>query len=503
MKQDIIINSTTAETRVALLEDDQMVELFVERPRHERNVGSIYKGQVKKLVPGMQAAFVDIGWGQDAFLHFSEVGVDLLGTDDEDDHDSHSKSRDRKVNLQVGQEILVQIVKEPLGNKGPRITAQVSLPGRSVVLVPQHNHIGISRRLSDYKERRRLRSIASQIKPVNFGMIVRTVAEGKSLEELKDDMRNQLKLWSKLEKKIEKAPTPSLIFKDMSLASSIVRDIFSSDINSLVVDSKRFYQQVKNYLTGVAPQLLDKVVLYDDRKPIFDTYKIETEIEKTLSRKVWLNGGGYIIIDQTEALVTIDVNSGRFMGKKNHEENSLKVNLRAAREICRQLRLRDMGGIIVIDFIDMWDDNNRKKIYDEMKKELRKDRSKSDIAPISQFGLLEMTRQRIKPSLMYTFNETCPTCTGTGMIPSMETVSTQIERWIKRFKTLTREKRLEITVNPAVYDYLSMGFNNLIRQIMMKNSILIKLKKDENLKIDEFKCYSPKKARVVTDEYKY
>jgi len=508
MKKDIIINSTSSETRVALMENDLLVELFVERPQHERNVGSIYKGVVRKMVPGMEAAFIDIGWEQDAFLHFSDHSDEMNGTildeEDEERKPAHRVSyHQREINLKNGQEVLVQIIKEPLGNKGPRVTTQVSLPGRSVVLVPHHSHIGVSRRITDFKERRRLKSIATQAKPEGYGVIVRTVAEGKSLDELKADMHSQLKLWKKLENKIKKSPVKSLIFRDMTLASSIVRDLFTTDINSLVVDSKRFYRQIVSYLSEVAPALVEKVQHYSGVKPIFDFFKIEPDIEKTLARKVWLNGGGYIIIEQTEALVTIDVNSGRFMGKKDHEENSLKVNLRAAREICRQLRLRDLGGLIVLDFIDMADEKNRKKVYDEVKKELKNDRSKSDILPISQFGLMEMTRQRIKPSLLYTFNEPCPTCGGLGMVPSRETISTQLERWIKRFRTRSREKRLEMTVSPPIYDYLTEGINNRIRQIMMKNFILVKLKRNEHFKIDEFTCYSFKQGKDVTDRYRY
>jgi len=510
MKKDIIINSTSAETRLALLEDDRLVELFVERPQNERNVGSIYKGVVRKMVPGMEAAFIDIGWKQDAFLHFSDYSDEMEGGafDDveEDNNSGYQKkiSYHRKhIDLKNGQEVLVQIIKEPLGTKGPRITTQVSLPGRSVVLVPYHSHIGVSRRISDYKERRRLKSIASKVRPEGFGVIVRTVAVGKTNEELKADVASQLKLWKKLEKTIKSAPPKSLIFRDLSLASSIIRDLFTPDIDSLIVDSKRFHRQIVNYLSEVAPQLVEKVTHYSGSKPIFDYYKIEPDIEKSLSRKVWLNGGGYIIIEQTEALVTIDVNSGRFMGKKDHEENSLKVNLRSARELCRQLRLRDLGGLIVIDFIDLWDARNRKKVFDEMKKELRNDRSKSDILELSQFGLMEMTRQRIKPSLLYTFNEPCPTCRGLGMVPSLETASTQLERWIMRFKNRTREKRLQVTVSAPIYDYMTEGVNNRIRRIMLKHSILIKLKKDDSFRIDEFTGYSVKENKEVTDRYRY
>lgn len=503
IKKEIVINTTSIETRIALLEDGQLVELFVERPQHERNVGSIYKGVVRKVMPGMEAAFIDIGWEQDAFLHFSDLSDWTVNGDADEDEAVNSAHNNKQGFLINGQEILVQIVKEPLGNKGPRVTTQVALPGRSVVLVPHHSHVGVSRRITDFKERRRLKAIASKIKPNGFGIIVRTVAESKSGEELKSDMNSQLHQWRRLEEKIAHSPPKTLIFKDMSMASSVIRDLFTSDISSLAVDSKQLFRQISKYLSEVASHLLEKVSLYSDGKPIFDYYNIEPEIEKSIARKVWLDGGGYIIIEQTEALVTIDVNSGRFMGRQDHEENSLKVNIRAAREITRQLRLRDLGGLIVIDFIDLWDERNRKKVYDEVKKELKRDRSKSDIAPVSQFGLMEMTRQRIKPSLMYTLNEPCPKCNGTGMIPSRETVSTEIERWVKRFRSRTKEKRLEITLSSELYDYMTEGLRNRVRYMMMKNGILIKLKRDENLKIDDYICYSPKRDRVVTDSYRY
>jgi ribonuclease G len=503
LKKEIIINSSSAETRIAILEDSHLVELFVERPQNERTVGSIYKGVVKKVMTGMEAAFIDIGWEQDAFLHFSDMSDEISTGLADDDEDVPVATPPRGFSLRNGQEILVQISKEPLGNKGPRVTSQVALPGRSVVLVPYHSHIGVSRRIVDFKERRRLRHLAQGIKPEGFGMIVRTVAEGKTLDELKSDMNSQLRMWKHLERKIKKTPVKSLVFKDMSLTSSIIRDLFTKDIDCLVVDSKRLYAQIQKYLAEVAPSLLEKMELYKGNKPIFDYYKIEAEIEKSLARKVWLNGGGYIIIEQTEALVTIDVNSGRFMGRKDHEENSLRINLRASREICGQLRLRDLGGIIVIDFIDMDDERNRKKVFDEIKKELKKDRSKVDILPISQFGLMQMTRQRIRPSLLSTFNEPCPTCDGMGMVPSRETVSTELERWIRRFRERTREKRLEIDLSAPLYDYLTQGIKSRIRQIMFKNKILIKLRRDENKKIDEFVCYSPKQAKDVTERYRF
>ncbi|MFH0765344.1 MAG: Rne/Rng family ribonuclease [Calditrichota bacterium] len=507
MKQDIIINSTTSETRIALLEEDQLVELFVERPENERMVGSLYKGVVRRVMVGMSAAFVDIGWSQDAFLHFSDVGgggelLDSVMGDEPDEVDEDSsRKRYEGADLKVGEEIIVQVIKEPIGRKGPRVSSQVSLPGRSLVLIPNETYVGVSRKIPDFKEKRRLKQIAGHIKPKGFGVIIRTLAEGKTEEVLRADLERTLKTWLRIERDIKDRKGPGLVYQDLSMASSILRDLFSPEVNSLIVDSRKLYREMRQYLEDVSSNLQDKVQLYKERAPIFDAYGIENEIEKCLMRKIWLNGGGYIYFDATEALVAIDVNSGRFVGKKDHEENSLKVNLKAAREICRQLRLRDVGGIIVIDFIDMSDERNRRKLFEEMRRALRMDRAKWDIAPISPFGLMEMTRQRIRPSLLFTFREPCPHCEGTGMVSSLETVITILERWIKRFASHSREHRLALTVNPRIKNYLTGGISSRIARIMWSNRIFITLQEDDILKVDEFRCYSYKQKREVTADY--
>ena len=507
MKKEIIINSTSSETRIALLEDESLVELFVERPENERTVGDIYMGKVRKVIEGMRAAFIDIGWSQDAFLHFSDIGSgalsleNLAGSISEDDIELDDRGRAERAKLTVGENILVQIIKEPIGTKGPRITSQLALPGRFCVLMPGEKAVGVSRRVSDYRERRRLKSIASSLRPEGCGLIIRTVAENKEDAAVKSDIESLHNFWQMIEQRAKTAAVPSLIYKDVSLASSVIRDLFTSDIDHLVVDSKTLYREIEEYLKHVAPNLLDRLSIYNGQAPIFDYYRIEGEIEKTLSRKVWLKGGGYIIIDHTEALVTIDVNSGRFVGKKNHEENSLQVNLMAAREVCRQLRLRDIGGIIVVDFIDLWDEKNRKRVEDEMRRELKKDRAKTDTAPISQFGLLEMTRQRIKPSLLYTFNSPCPVCSGTGLVASRETVITAIERWVKRFRFSTRERRIRITTHPDIYGYAVGGLKSRINMLMWHHRLLITMIADPKLKIDEFQVWSFRQKRDITSDF--
>jgi len=508
MKQDIIINSTTSETRIALLEDDQLVEVFVERPENERMVSSLYKGVVRRVMIGMSAAFVDIGESQDAFLHFSDLGG---GNDifqkahskglDTSHHLDENRKRWEGADLKPGQEVLVQIIKEPIGTKGPRVSSQLSLPGRFLVLVPNESYFGVSRKIRGGHEKKRLRQIANRITPKGFGLIIRTLAETKSETTLKADLDRCIKSWKKILNVLKTKKNPGLIYRDMTMASSVIRDLFSPEVNSLVIDSRKQYREIMAYVRDVASNLTNKIQLYSDRMPIFDKYGIESEIEKSLSRRIWINGGGYLYFDQTEALIAIDVNSGRFVGKKDHEDNSLKVNLKAAREICRQLRLRDIGGIIVIDFIDMMEVRNRESVFDEMRKAMRMDRAKWDIAPISPFGLLEMTRQRIRPSLLYTFREPCPHCNGTGLIASMETVVTSLERWVKRFASRTHERRLGLVVNPRVKSYLTGGIRSRIARIMWNNRVFITMETDEEMKIDQFRGYSYKQKLDVTSDF--
>jgi len=497
MTKEIIINATNEETRIAILEDKKLVELFVERPEHERMVGDIYKGKISRVLPGMQAAFIDIGQEQNAFLHFSDVSASyqdyFIDYEEEEDNRKKGGGRNQEFdaakNLRKNQDILVQIIKEPISTKGCRVTTEIALPGRFVVLVPGNKQIGVSRKILDNKERRRLRDIARQIIPPHFGVIIRTVAEKKQEKILRKDLNKLMSTWRKVEKSIKSQEAPALVYKDMAMASSIIRDLFTGDVDRVVLDSRKTMREILAYVKYVAPHLSHKVSYYKGKKPIFDEFNIEREIINLGNSKVWMKNGGYLIIEPTEALVSIDVNSGKFIGRKDHETNSLKINMEAAREVARQARLRDFGGLIVIDFIDMLEEENRKKVFKELKKEFAKDRSITKIEPITRFGLMEMTRQRVRPSVLHTINEPCPVCNGTGFVPTIQTTVSNMERWIQRYRSSRGDRRVVFHVRPEIYTYMNSGRYNKRMRLMWKYWMKIKLIKDEALKIGEFEVY--------------
>ena len=519
MKKDIFINQTHKETRIAIHEDDVLVELYVEKPENIRIVGNIYKGVVENVLPGMQAAFVDIGMGANAFLPFSEVeGESYLLDQDEDDQDDqddnrrrgkrkrdrrkdHSHHRHNTPNLKTGQEILVQVIKEPYMGKGARVTTNISLPGRFLVLVPNADYVGISRKIYNNYERRRLRRTCHEMKPKGFGLIARTVTEGKDAETLGADLNNLLDSYKRMEKAIKAKKGPVLVYKDMETVSSLIRDLFTNDVKRVITDNKGMHKQLSSYLKGAAPQLLNRLELYKKKLPLFDAYKVQKGIDISMSRNVRMKSGASIVIEQTEALVSIDVNSGKFIGKKDHEANALKINLEAARAIAQQLRLRDLGGLIVIDFIDMSREENKKKVYYELRRELRKDRAKVAVNYISDFGLLEMTRQRIRLSLLLSATEECPVCKGRGRIMSKAAVATQIEGWFRRFHTKKREFRLQLLVNPELAKFLRSGRKSVVRQLQWQHFIKVEIVEDESKNMDEFRVVSKKSGKDITDEF--
>jgi len=543
MKKEIIINAGANETRIAITEDGRLAELFVETANKEKMVGDIYLGKIAKVMPGIKAAFIDIGLGQDGFLHFSDIGnrfeeySAMIGDEDEngdepkepaaaeaavaapgaEQHRSappppappqEARSRTnnhrpprRDIQLEKGQEIIVQITKEPVGKKGVRVTSEVSLAGRFLVLLPFDGKIGISKKISSFKEKRRLRKIVQTILPEGFGVIIRTVAEGKDESSLTNDLKDLIDTWREVEKTVKSEKAPCLLYKDMSTTSSVIRDLFSNDVSRVVIDSRKLHKEIRAYIKYTSAQLLDKIELHKDRRPIFDVYGIEKEIETTLARKVWLKSGGYIIIEPTEAMVVIDVNSGRYAAKKEQEQNSLRTDLEAAREICRQLRLRDIGGIIVCDFIDLDDERNKRKVYEELKKEFRKDRAKVTVLPMTEFGLVQITRQRIRQAILHSFSEPCPACGGTGLVQSRTTTVNQIERWIRRFKSESSERRIVLKVNPQMADALRVGTFSRLRKLMMKYRILIRLESDTAVHVGEFRCFSTKQGKDITDQF--
>ncbi len=512
MQKDIIINVSEYETRLAVLEDLKLVELLVERPEAERIVGDIYKGTVKSVLPGMQAAFIDVGLEKTAFLHFSDIGdsksqLDLLyEAEFSDDEEEPKKTRKAPKSIQEvlkqEQQIPVQVTKEPIGTKGCRVTTHLSLPGRYVVLVPGEDHVGVSRKISDWAEKKRLKRMAYEIKPDGFGCIVRTVALGKQTKELKSDVKNLAKLWKSITKKAEKTEAPALLLKNIGMIYSIIQDILTPEVESVVVDSKKEYRKILSYLKTSAKTLRSKLKHYDGKVPIFDAYNIEPEIEKMLDRKVWVKKGAYFVIDQTEAMVTIDVNTGRFVGKSTQEATVLKTNLDAAREIARQIRLRDIGGLIVVDFIDMEVPGNRKKVFEEFKAGFRHDRSKNSILPISDFGLVEMTRQRIRPSILHTLSEICPCCGGIGRVVSKETTATKIERWFSRAKVGSRCRNYRLLVHPDEAGILREGKTSRIRKLSKQLKLDIELVKDPDMTSGEFKVLDLDKNMDVTDMFK-
>lgn len=507
IRKEIVINSTNEDTRIALLEDGKLVELFVERPDNERMVGDIYKGRVRKVVKGMQAAFIDIGFQQDGFLHFSDMGsnVNQLFADiEEEESEGGGKSRpdvEPSELLRNGQEIAVQIVKEPISSKGPRVTTELTLPGRFLVLVPNQHRVGVSRKISTSQERRRLRQLVRKMLPKNFGLIVRTVAEGKSEEVLKQDLNRLLKEWQIIEEKMRTAKPPMLLFKDLGMASSVIRDLFTSDVKRVVVDSRKMYREITRYLKEAGSELLERVEYFKSRRPIFDVFNIEEEIQKSLQKKVWMKNGGYIIIEHTEALTVVDVNSGRYFGRKDHEKNSLKINLEAAREIARQLRLRDVGGLIVIDFIDMEEEANKRRVFMELLKEFNRDRAATNIQELSKFCIVEMTRERIRPSLIYNIAEPCAVCGGSGLVPTRGTVLANIERAIRRYVATRLDRRVILQVHPTMVEFLNdKPFGRRFR-LMWKYWVKIILEEDETLAPHQFRLLVKRNREDVTSKF--
>ena len=510
MKKLILVNSTDYEKRVAILEDDRLVELQVERPDSDRMVGDIYKGIIKTVLPGMQAAFVDIGLSRAAYLHSSDIGKDYgqrydseSFEDEESPVDIVRKTKRETIEqvLKRGQEILVQIIKEPISTKGPRISTEVSIPGRYVVLVPDDDHIRMSKRISSWAEKRRLKKEITPLRPEGFGLIVRTEAEGRSVADFRADIKRVLKLWTKLKRKSDTSPAPSLIHKESEMIVSMLRDAFTDDVEKVLIDNKQDYKMVINFARQVVPHLKSRVQLYKGAQPVFDQHKIEPEIDKMMERKVWIKKGAYLVIDQTEAMVTIDVNTGRFVGSSDQETTIFLTNIEAAKEIARQVRLRDIGGLIVCDFIDMYSRENRRKLYEEFKSFFKHDRAKGAINPVTDFGLVEMTRERVRPSHLHALSEPCPTCDGLGRILSKETMATKIERWFLRAKANSRHTQFNLVLHPMLAELMSDNGTNRIERVMRIHNFTINVVRDTTTPVQTYKVFDAKSGQDITEKY--
>ncbi len=451
----LLVNSNPFETRIALVSDGRLVEFFVERPKDRGLTGNIYKGTVVRVLPGMQAAFVEVGLDRTAFLHVSDIKVEI---DDQDD-DKPREAREDRSQLRIqdilkqGQLVTVQVAKEPIGTKGARVTGYVSLAGRYLVLMPTYDRVAVSRRIQDDRERKRLKKIVSNVRPEGYAFIIRTVCEGMPAGQIEADMNYLVKLWKAISAKAESAPTPSLLFEELDLTLRTVRDLFSDDIDKLIFDGKDEYERVSAFVQEFMPNLSHKLELYDGPDPLFDAYAIEIEVSNALEKKVWLRSGGHIITDQMEALTAIDVNTGKYVGKKNSEETVLKTNLEAVKEVVYQLKLRNIGGIIVIDFIDMEKQSNRTRVYNALKDELKDDKARTNILKISELGVVEMTRKRTRESLTQSLCEPCPYCDGSGLIKGVSTVIMEIYRELLTELPKKRRKAI-VYVNPDIAEKL-------------------------------------------------
>lgn len=551
VKREILISGTPRETRVAILEDDRLVELLVDRPDQRRTVGDVYYGRVDAVLPGIQAAFVDVGLEKSAFLHASDLLEPEEDDDDapaepddepgeagEEDGDGDGEEEDegdgaedggaapatarkprrgvggkREVGarravpdigemLTKGQLIPVQVTKEPISTKGCRVTAQISLAGRFLVYMPYASKVGVSRKIESRELRSKLREMVSRLLPPDAGgVIIRTVAEGVTEDHFKREIDSLLATWNKIQRKQQYVKAPALLHREASLTRSLIRDVFSSKVDALWVDSKELYSEIQQYLDLIDPELLERVHFYDDGTPLFDAYKIEHEIKDLFKPRVDLPTGGYLIIQPTEALVSVDVNTGRYIGKRDPEKTILRTNVEAAREIARQIRLRDVGGIIVVDFIDMESRGNRERVLQELRTQLGYDRARTRAFAVSELGLIEMTRQRVRPSLWASMTRECLTCSGTGRVFSPEVVSRRLERALLRAAVEKKERRLAIRLHPDVALYLLEEEPKLVATLGRQGGIELEIRDDPMLRLDEFRLMSRPAGRDVTELY--
>jgi ribonuclease G len=494
MTLKMLIESDPHQTRIAVLEDDRLTEIFVERHRHRGMVGNVYKGRVTRVLPGMQAAFVDVGLERDAFLYVSDVASDVEAVDELELDESHTEEPPPNHHapsidelLKQGQEIIVQVVKDPLPNKGARISTHVTLPGRYLVLLPTVRHFGVSRRIEDEAERERLIAVLGQLSPAYGGLIVRTVGEGKGAEEFESDLAYLSRLWDRVRQRSTRVSAPTLLHQDLDLALRVVRDLLRQDFSVLWVDGEETYERIVEFLDQVQPSLVGKVKLFRQRTTLFQQFGIEEQIEAALKSKVWLKSGGYIVINQTEALVAIDVNTGRFVGQSNLEDTVLQTNLEAVQEIVRQIRLRDLGGIIVIDLIDMVEPEHREQVFAALEAELKKDRAKTKMLNISEFGLVEITRKRSRTNLERLLTQPCPYCGGHGRIQSIATICLNLRQELLDLRGRTvGQAELLLRVHPEIARALQQEERAILDELERSLGVRILLQSDPELHHERF-----------------
>ncbi len=505
MNKEMIISSNSHETLVAILEDDLVAEVFVERERHRGVAGNVYKGRVSKVLPGMQSSFIDIGLERDGFLYVAEVIDTLLefekleSGDDEERTAPRDRERERERQqakiedlLKEGQEILVQVVKEPLGTKGARLTSHVTMPGRFLVFMPTVDHVGVSRKIESRDERSRLRGIVREFRDSHGftgGVIIRTAAAGRPQEDIVSDLEAFHAIWTDIRQKMESSRAPAVVYREQNVVGKLLRDLLTDDFQAIRIDDALEYQRIVETVERILPGLAGKVRLHSKPFPILEEYGVQAEIDKALKSKVWLKSGGSIVINQTEALVAIDVNTGRYVGKKTSgrlEDTIVKTNLEAVKEIVRQIRLRDLGGIIVLDFIDMEEKKNRQKVLQAVELELKKDRSPSKALQVADFGLVIITRKRVKQSLERVMTEPCPYCSGTGVIKSTSTICYEILNEVKKVSPELNGYRLLLRVNPEIARAFKEEESAVFRDLKTSIGRDVTIKPDVQLHHEQF-----------------
>ncbi len=508
MNKELIINATPIGVEIALLEDKKLVELHNESTDSNFAVGDLYLGKVKKLIPGLNAAFVDVGFEKDAFLHYTDLSpyarsiikfTQMAMNDKENSGFDFSTFQTEPEIIKTGKinevlngkpNVLVQILKEPIAAKGPRLSCEISLPGRFVVVTPFNEIVAVSKKIHSAEERKRLQKIVEAIRPKNFGIIVRTAAEGKSTAELHQDLLAIIENWNSIHKNLKGATAPVRILSEENKTTSILRDLLSADFNKIVVNDRTLFTVTQSYIQRIAPDKMDIVSFYQNGLPIFDQYGITKQVKSAFGKTVNLPSGAYLIIEHTEALHVIDVNSGYKSVSNNQEENALETNLEAAEEIARQLRLRDIGGIIVVDFIDMKLPDNKRKVQEAMENFMKTDRARHSVLPISKFGLLQVTRQRMRPEVSINTSESCPVCNGTGKISSTLLLEDEIEKRLL-YLTTHAHKNLTLMVHPIVYSHLTKGFfNSIVKRWKKRFKTKIVVKQNTNYHLIEFRFFN-------------
>lgn len=513
MEKELIINSNSSEVEIALLEDKKLVELHHQKTNNNFTVGDIFLGKIRKLMPGLNAAFVDIGYKKDAFLHYTDLGPKLRSLNKYGADAINGKLNTHlldgfkiepdiiktgKINqvLERKQPILIQILKEPISTKGPRLSCEITIPGRYLVLTPFSNIVAVSKKIGNHEERKRLQRLAESIRPKNFGLIIRTASEGKGVADLHEELLFLMSKWEQVYKQLHKVRAPKKLLSELDKTSSILRDILNDSFHRIIVNDKDLFNNIRNFLGKISPDQVKIVALHNSNRPVFEHFGITRQIKSSFGKTATMSSGAYLVIEHTEALHVIDVNSGHKMSTQDQESSTLAVNLEAAKEIARQLRLRDLGGIIIVDFIDMKTGENKRKLYEAMKKFMKLDRAQHTILPLSKFGLMQITRQRVRPEIHINTAEICPTCKGTGKINPSILLTDEIQRDLEFVVNSQPPSKITLKTHPYVHAYLKKGLPNIQMRWFLNYGRWIRIVANHDFQLTEYKFYDDNEDEI-------